>query len=146
MHKVENIVENELPNKRAAVGAISLTPDKILLFGGISEQQGCSRDTCYVYDINQGSILKTAEIKMKQRDSFPHEGYSYYEDETSYIVAGRYYIHRLYKQTMTWDEVPNDVQREIEKTASDQREDHNLMQKNKKKEMKKEAVQYAQQT
>jgi len=51
MDKIENIVENELPNKRASVGAISLTPDKVLLFGGISEQQGCSRDTCYIYDI-----------------------------------------------------------------------------------------------
>ena len=97
MEKVDNIYENELPHKRASIGAISLTPDKVLLFGGISEQQGCSRDTCFIYDINHGSILKTAEIKMKHRDAFPHDGYAYYEDEYCYIVAGRYYLHRLEK-------------------------------------------------
>jgi len=50
MQQIEGISENELPNKQGYVGAISLTSDKIMLFGGISEQQGCSRDTCYIYD------------------------------------------------------------------------------------------------
>jgi len=58
---------------------------------------------------------------MKQRDSFPHEGYSYFEDELCYIVAGRYYVHRLDKQTMEW---------------SDIREDMNALSKLRKKETK----------
>jgi hypothetical protein len=77
--------------------------------------------------------LRTAEIRLAQRDSFPHEGYSYYEDETCYLVAGRYYLHRLDKQTMTWHEVPTDVPRDIIKTPSDQREEKHLLSKLKKK-------------
>jgi len=38
MQQIEGITENELPNKQGYVGAISLTPDKVILFGGISEQ------------------------------------------------------------------------------------------------------------
>lgn len=36
--KAENIIENEIPHKRASIGSVALTTDKILLFGGISEQ------------------------------------------------------------------------------------------------------------
>ena len=111
MEKMENIIENELPHKRTQLGAISLTSDKILLFGGISEQQGCSRDTCFIYDVTQGSILKTAEIKLKNKDAFPHEGYNYYEDCECFLVAGRYYLHRLDKQTMEWSDICCDFER-----------------------------------
>lgn len=47
----EEIRENELPCKSYNYGTICLNADKILIFGGISEQSGTSRDQCYVYDL-----------------------------------------------------------------------------------------------
>ena len=93
MDAIENLTENECPGKRHFVGHFAMTNDKILLFGGVSEQQGCSRDTCFIYDVAQGTILKTADIQMTQPDAFPCDGYSYYEDDNCYLVAGRYYVH-----------------------------------------------------
>lgn len=52
--------------------------------------------------MGQGTILKTADIKLAARDAFPSDTYSYYEDDTCFMVAGRYYIHNLYKATMEW--------------------------------------------
>ena len=84
-----------------------------MFFGGISEQSGVSRDTCFIYDLSQATILKTAEIKLGERDAFPGEGYHYVEDQDYYIVAGRYYVHRLDKHSLKWDviSVANGCQR-----------------------------------
>ena len=54
--------------------------DKLLIFGGLSEQQGCSRDTCYIFDLTGRTVLKCADIKLAQKDAFPADGYSYHED------------------------------------------------------------------
>ena len=80
MDLVDNLVENEIPGKRAMMGSIALTQDKIMFFGGISEKSGVSRDTCFIYDLQMGTVLKTNEIKLKERDAFPGEGYHYIED------------------------------------------------------------------
>ena len=80
-----------------------------------------SRDTCFVYDLIDRTILKTAEIKLKERDAFPGDGYSYVEDDECYVVAGRYYVHRLEKQTLIWSVVgegPGCV-RSINKSTND---------------------------
>ena len=102
MDLVDGLVENEIPGKRSMMGSIALTTDKIMFFGGISEQSGISRDTCFIYDISMATILKTAEIKLCERDAFPGEGYHYVEDADSYVVAGRYFVHRLDKLTLGW--------------------------------------------
>lgn len=102
MDLVETLIENEIPGKRSMMGSIALTTDKIMFFGGISEQSVVSRDTCFIYDIANGTILKTAEIKLKERDAFPGDGYSYIEDNDCFVVAGRYYVHRLDKKSLHW--------------------------------------------
>lgn len=42
--KRTDLSQNDLPNKSYNYGTISLNPEKILIFGGISEQSGTSRD------------------------------------------------------------------------------------------------------
>ena len=106
MELVEGLIENEIPGKRAMMGCIALTQDKVMFFGGISEQSGISRDTCFIYDIGQATVLKTNDIKLAERDAFPGEGYQYIEDADCYVVAGRYFVHRLDKRMLQWSAIP----------------------------------------
>ncbi len=99
----EEIKENELPCKSYNYGTICLNPEKILVFGGISEQSGTSRDQCYVYDLKHQTIDKCADLYLKQRDSFSNDNFSYYEDDLQFIIPGKYYLHILYKETLTWE-------------------------------------------
>ena len=48
---IENLVENEIPAKRSMVGSLALTQDKIMFFGGVSEQSGLARENCFIYDM-----------------------------------------------------------------------------------------------
>ena len=50
-----------------------------------------------------GTILKTNDICLKERDAFPGEGYHYVEDKDCFVVAGRYFVHRLDKLTLKWE-------------------------------------------
>lgn len=101
--KKSEIKENEIPNKTYNYGTVALNADKILIFGGISEQQGTSRDTCYLYDLKLKRIDKCADLLMVMKDAFANDNYSYFEDEHYYVIPGRYYIHALSKDTMTWE-------------------------------------------
>ena len=74
-----------------------------MVFGGISEQQGTSRDQCYVYDIKSQGIDKCADLFLKCKDSFSCDNYSYFEDDDLYIAPGKYFLHVLCKETLTWD-------------------------------------------
>lgn len=135
MELVEGLLENEIPGKRAMMGCVALTHDKVMFFGGISEQSGISRDTCFIYDLGQATILKTNDIKLAERDAFPGEGYHYVEDAFSFIVAGRYYVHRLDKQTLQWSVIPQHEHcaRQIVKSHNDVREDANMRERVAKK-------------
>ena len=42
--KKSEVKENEIPNKTYNYGTMAITSDKILIIGGISEQQGTTRD------------------------------------------------------------------------------------------------------
>ncbi|CDW72823.1 UNKNOWN [Stylonychia lemnae] len=103
--KKTDIKENEIPNKTYNYGTIALGPDKILIIGGISEQQGTSRDQCYVYDLKTKCIDKCAELFLKMKDAFANDNYSYFEDEQQYVVAGRFYVHCLNKALFQWETV-----------------------------------------
>lgn len=96
-------MEGEIPNRAYDYGTVNLSADKVLIFGGISEREGTSRDQCYVLDLKRMAIDKCKELFLKNKDSFCNDNYSYYEDEFHYIIAGRYYIHFLTKQSLTWD-------------------------------------------
>eukprot|EP00347_Sterkiella_histriomuscorum_P006930 403350890 len=104
------IERNEIPNKTYNYGTIALSPERILIIGGISEQQGTPRDQCYVYDLKTRHIDKCAELYLKMKDAFTNENYSYYEDEFQYVVAGRCYLHLLDKAKMQWELVEAYIQ------------------------------------
>ena len=131
MEQIENLVENEIPAKRSMVGSLALTQDKIMFFGGVSEQSGLARENCFIYDMQQGTIFKTQEIKLKERDAFPGDGYHYIEENDFFIVAGRYYVHKLDKKTLEWDIIKQkgSCSREFRKTHNDSQEDINIKQR-----------------
>lgn len=60
------------------------------------------------------SIDKCADLVLKQKDSFSNENYTYFEDEHFYLVAGKYYLHLLNKETLTWDAI--DAQQILQKS------------------------------
>ena len=55
-------------------------------------------------------VIQRLDIKIKKHDAFESDGYMYSvsEDGQTFIVAGRYYVHKFYKKTMQWDLVYND--------------------------------------
>ncbi len=47
-------------------------------------------------------MIQRLDIKIKKHDAFESDGYMYSvsEDGQTFIVAGRYYVHKFYKKTM----------------------------------------------
>ena len=102
MRKTEILI-NEIPNKTYNYATLALGSEKILIIGGISEQQGTSRDQCYLYDLRNKTIHKCADLYLKIKDAFANDNFTYYEDERQFVVAGRFYLHSLDKHSMNWE-------------------------------------------